>query len=707
LHRVSERNKQQTLNAGGQQHNKTATNTMYFNNSPYTVETLKKEFRTLANQLHPDHGGNEEEFKAMMAEYSRLLASLDGGDKYTNSDTTADYMRRKWAEYQAKQASEREEAERERRAEEAARRAEAAQEAERVRQAQEVAAAAVRAWADRLERIPESVGRKKRAYEFEDKKAMAAYVATTKRNIKKVIDFYFPGLAVTVNISGRIWKEEFCISWQDGPSIDTMKATAKELQFFIPSDYHSDPYADYGEYRARKGSAPWREAFGQALGDTTDIEFTRGLSEEGKQEAEEAAAAIFANWNKDTDHGRGTFAATLTEWVRFAEMLGAKQNEYGGYDLYSYGMSWGNYANNDRREDGHDVGDIYFSSARRLLREKFNVTRQPKEKSPEFVPTYGKTYKAIKKALGGNVFFVDNPEKHSSREEIELNIFEAAERLAKGEAVKIGHKSEYDGEPCIYGTDNGGGKVQEKRAAKFEAVGITLEAKGWGSIYATIKAVAINPDTLASLRAEAADIDRQRAAWEAAQNGTTNPTEQKTDTTDTDAAPADGLTLEDIPGGVAVTGDSRTTFRNRKAIKAHGARWNNNTGRWEATDPEAVESLRAWFGQTATAAEDTTTDTQEEQPAQPEQPTPEPEPEPTTDTPTDEKTAEEPTPEPPTAKNTTEDAPDLVALAAKLQEAKKAVVFCLNNPTGSVNFHGLEYWAGEVERLRKEILKAA
>lgn len=682
---------------------------MYFNNSPYTVETLKKEFRTLANQLHPDHGGNEEEFKAMMAEYSRLLASLDGGNKYTNSDTTADYMRRKWAEYQAKQAAEREEAERERRAEEAARRAEAAQEAERVRQAQEIAAAAVRAWADRLERIPESVGRKKRAYDFEDKKAMAAYVATTKRNIKKVIDFYFPGLAVTVNISGRIWKEEFCISWQDGPSIDTMKATAKELQFFVPSGYHSDPYADYGEYRERKGSAPWREAFGQALGDTTDIEFTRGLSEEGKQEAEEAAAAIFANWNKDTDHGRGTFAATLTEWVKFAEMLGAKQNEYGGHDLYSCGMSWGNYANNDRREDGHDVGDIYFSSARRLLCEKFNVTRQPKEKAPEFVPNYGKTYKAIKKALGGNVFFVDNPEKHSSREEIELNIFEAAERLAKGEAVKIGHKSEYDGEPCIYGTDNGGGKVQEKRAAKFKAVGITLDATGWGSIYATIKAVAIDPDTLAALRAEAADIDRQRAAWEAAQNGTANPTEQKTDNTDTDAAPADGLTLEDIPGGVAVTGDSRTTFRNRKAIKAHGARWNSNTGRWEATDPEAVESIRAWFGQTATAAEDTTTDTQEEQPAQPEQPTPEPEPEPepTTDTPTDEKTAEEPTPEPPTAKNTTEDAPDLVALAAKLQEAKKAVVFCLNNPTGSVNFHGLEYWAGEVERLRKEIIKAA
>ena len=79
------------------------------------------------------------------------------------------------------------------------------------------------------------------------------------------------------------------------------------------------------------------------------------------------------------------------------------------------------------------------------------------------------------------------------------------------------------------------------------------------------------------------------------------------------------------------------------------------------------------------------------------------------DTTTEQKPNPEPSQEsePPTAKNTTEDAPDLVALAAKLQEAKNAVVFCLNNPTGSVNFHGLEYWAGEVERLRKEILKAA
>lgn len=57
----------------------------------------------------------------------------------------------------------------------------------------------------------------------------------------------------------------------------------------------------------------------------------------------------------------------------------------------------------------------------------------------------------------------------------------------------------------------------------------------------------------------------------------------------------DGLTLEEITGGVAVVGDSRATYKARRDIKAHGARWNKAAQRWEATDPEAVESLRQWL----------------------------------------------------------------------------------------------------------------
>ena len=68
---------------------------------------------------------------------------------------------------------------------------------------------------------------------------------------------------------------------------------------------------------------------------------------------------------------------------------------------------------------------------------------------------------------------------------------------------------------------------------------------------------------------------------------------------DTDA-PAEGLELVEIAEGVAVVGDSRTTYRNRKQIKAHGARWNKAAQQWQASEPEAVARLREWFGVYAT-----------------------------------------------------------------------------------------------------------
>lgn len=68
------------------------------------------------------------------------------------------------------------------------------------------------------------------------------------------------------------------------------------------------------------------------------------------------------------------------------------------------------------------------------------------------------------------------------------------------------------------------------------------------------------------------------------------------------AAPAEGLELVEIAEGVAVVGDQRTTYKNRKAIKAHGARWNKEAQQWQATTPEAVAELREWFGMTEQSA---------------------------------------------------------------------------------------------------------
>lgn len=39
----------------------------------------------------------------------------------------------------------------------------------------------------------------------------------------------------------------------------------------------------------------------------------------------------------------------------------------------------------------------------------------------------------------------------------------------------------------------------------------------------------------------------------------------------------------------------------------------------------------------------------------------------------------------------------------RLEYAKNATKSCLASATVSVDFHGLTYWAGEVERLRTEI----
>ena len=93
---------------------------------------------------------------------------------------------------------------------------------------------------------------------------------------------------------------------------------------------------------------------------------------------------------------------------------------------------------------------------------------------------------------------------------------------------------------------------------------------------------------------------------------------------DMTAAPAEGLELVEIAGGVAVVGDQRTTYKNRKQIKAHGARWNKEAQQWQATTPEAVASLREWFGMTEQSEAETAQDcaqsekptaTDEQQPA--------------------------------------------------------------------------------------------
>lgn len=70
---------------------------------------------------------------------------------------------------------------------------------------------------------------------------------------------------------------------------------------------------------------------------------------------------------------------------------------------------------------------------------------------------------------------------------------------------------------------------------------------------------------------------------------------RKDATNEAETAPHESLTLVEVNGGVYVAGSARATFFNRKEIKAHGAQWNKSAGRWEASEPDAVATLHAWF----------------------------------------------------------------------------------------------------------------
>lgn len=585
----------------------------YFKNYPYTAESLKSEYRELCKKLHPDTGGNAQDFAEMMNEYEQTARNLNGTRQHADAERA-----RQEAEARRR---EREEEERERREEEARRAKEREEEErrerERIEKAQEETRAAVRAWAAILERIPETVSGKKRAYSFDNKKALAAYIAATKRNIKAVINHYFPGLDVKVTISGEIWKEKFSIAWEDGPTADELRETCKELEFFVPSYYTSDPYGDYGEYHSRQESEPWREAYGGGLGDATDYDTARTLSEEGEEQAANIAAGIFADFDPAKLHKTNEqFKMTFNEWHKFAELC-----KIDGVCRH--------FENLVRDYTGKDEGMAYYSSIRRYLRDYVKVSVTKKEKTPEFRPTYGPTLKAIKKALGGNVFA---KVQETKRRENDWTPCDFSVLLGDLQGVKLCKPYSYDMETYyspVYFTSY---KTESTRREKFEAVGITLS----GSI---VKAV--REDVAAKIREELADIEKQRQQWEQEQTAkasenrtssennaesissaaesrerkatakaekretTSKATNSKPETKQADSdrdgvdmttAPAEGLRLVETAEGVAVVADDwKTTYFNKKYIKAHGAHWNKERKQWEATEPQDIDSLRAWF----------------------------------------------------------------------------------------------------------------
>lgn len=112
--------------------------------------------------------------------------------------------------------------------------------------------------------------------------------AALKNNVKVIFNHYFPGVKVTVSDTSKCWCESSSITWTDGPTVEEVE-NIEELRYFIARYYEVDPNADYGDYHRCECWQEWRELFGAWSDDR--IKYERVLSSE-------AAAAFRAELEK-------------------------------------------------------------------------------------------------------------------------------------------------------------------------------------------------------------------------------------------------------------------------------------------------------------------------------------------------------------------------------------------------------------------------
>ena len=112
--------------------------------------------------------------------------------------------------------------------------------------------------------------------------------AALKNNIKVIFNHYFPGVKVSVSDTSKCWCESSSITWTDGPTVEEVE-NIEELRYFIARYYEVDPNADYGDYHRCECWQEWRELFGAWSDDR--IKYERVLSPE-------AAAAFRAEIEK-------------------------------------------------------------------------------------------------------------------------------------------------------------------------------------------------------------------------------------------------------------------------------------------------------------------------------------------------------------------------------------------------------------------------
>lgn len=644
----------------------------YFANHPYTAETLKSEYRELCKKLHPDTGGNAQDFAEMMNEYEQTRRNLDGnGTTAHTAHTTADSDT-------MKQTAD-------------ARAYEQTQHAAHVREARKNQSDTPKAGAfvfgiysglksdgrgiftdfDAFARNPEYIT----DHEHDERHNLCKVVEVIEVSAE---DFARPELADEL-------VQRFAAEGRKFPGGSTTDDPE-------PQDDPRDPYAQYKYYYTLCAAVVCRETGRWYLIDAEGYSYARycrmpqnwrTMYAQEVREAQDRHAAQVEAERQEEERKAAERLAQYREKCHKYEAAGLE-------DLTAYREAV-HAADKEEREAAHAHG--WRSPERKAAQKKATAARAAlmaaeKRNIKKMAETVypGIRCKVTKadswRSAGYKLTYEDGPTLEDFQNNTDFELFAAYwEEYRMDDCTEI-HRHDLTEFADKYGDGRGVevaremSKTERERltAAILEAVpaaaGICWENRhewtqdeiqaaaaacgvdGWDLWriydhkhsyfnYVTAEELAewaheltaydikgksrkttttkTESDTAAHVT-EAEEITTTATeGTETATEGTTanEPTDTKQDTCEADTtdetAPAEGLELVELADGLAVIGNSHTTYKHRKAIKAHGCTWNKQAARWEAHTPEDCDTLRRWFALRDTQDTDTQSDTTDKQ----------------------------------------------------------------------------------------------
>ena len=430
-----------------------------------------------------------------------------------------------------------------------------------------------------------------------------------RANILAMCRAAFPGVKFSLTTNNG-WGGGMEIRWEDGPTVEEFEA-ATDLDLFTVCEVGFDGMNDCTEYYHAEFTDFANKYCEMSYG---VIKPERGFSLARLQEVGEKIRQILPQFADDQ---------SLTD--RRAN----EKTAFTGEELEKVREAFG-IVSDDFRRGFYWHGEIepfnLFYFARTVCRFlSFEVV----EKVAEFRPEHGNTYKAIKKAIGANVF---GRKIDKDFEFIDIYNIQVGDRL--GKVYHSEHGDEFSG---LYSSTR---KAEQVRREKLAAVGITINGRN--------DITAINADVLEALAAERADVERQRKEWEEAQKEGKKAPKYKTSEKSQKAEPqnqtqstegaqpqsVEGVEVVELENGrIAVVGN---TYEHRETLKGFGGWWNRRAQRWEFRADKA-ENVREWLAAQQPEPEPhTEPQSHTESEPQPEPTTeakdePQPEPEPTTE----------------------------------------------------------------------------